>query len=1801
MSDSYTSTALDKKFSTSHAFLVGIDDYKHLAALQTAVSDARKVAEVLAQQQHFKVYPPLLNATGEALNNLLEKTLQEKVGSKDRVFFYYAGHGIADDSDEGPAGYILPVDADPANKKTFIPMEKFHKAITRLECRHVLLVLDCCFSGAFKWSDGTRAGGVFRPKKLYKERFDRFITDPAWQVITSASYDQKALDMLLGKPGDRGVDDRNREHSPFALALMDGLAGKADVKDGEEGDGVITATELYSYIRDRVEPATIKASEKKRQTPGFFPLGKHDKGEFVFLHPTHRLNLPPVPDQNPYKGLKSYNESDRELFYGRDQVIKDLQAKIPGNRLMVITGPSGSGKSSVIKAGLLPRLREDGFRILPVVRPGNTPIETLEEVLLQSGITKTPKSLEKGIRGELLKAFAEKPTVLLIDQYEELITRCADKDERDQYVATLRELLDKTGEDDLKIILTLRSDFEPQLDKSYLGEYWQAGRFNVPPFSAEDLKEVVAMPAMQASFIFEPPQLVDKIVEEVLQAPGALPLLSYTMSELYEAYVQRSGGSKFRNFNEKDYQKLGGVRGALRSKADRLYEQFDDALKMTLRNLFLRMVSIEGGEVTSRRVMIDELVYADAAENKRVEKAIADLVDSRLIVSGTSEEGGGKYIEPAHDALMRAWGTLYEWMNEFGNETIHLQRRLNQRVIDYIAHRQEHEHDNTGEGVDPRTGDSLLWENDPRLDQLKNVLDSKSNWLNKRETDFVQESLARRADIIARIEKERQELATRLSRNYMMNARSARASGNHDLAAHYLARAGATLAQIDKSAEQAISDLFTYHHLQLRLKDIHTASQLVSQPWFSNNGGFLVGCGAHAAYLWRMPNLSNPTELKHRNIDGLVFADNDRKLISYGGKRICLWDVEAGKRIGKPLVYDDKIWGHLFQLNPDQSRLLARGSTKNGENTTNLWDLHSGENIFSEISSDYDFDLEQEIAIERDESWSKLTLWDLRDNTKKTLQHDDTEDDTADIRDYVFNRATGTLVTSVRGKYIPNEDGMGGRYLYRYYLWQYQTMTVLTSWEKTENGTNICFSPDGHLVLTAFEDGTAFLHYTDSGKLIATAEHYSKILGHKFSPENNALITWALNGNAVLWSVDENPQVFKLSPPKDQLYVKEDTIKFDKYNSFVLIGYDDGTLKCLHLSIGREVGVVRHRFDKERMKIWRSDDDREGGHVVQEGDVVNAIFCLDDVLVLSAGGNTVMLWENYSGKVLIKLHHPEALSGEISFIPEIFPAEALTEETDSVDTFSMLQNPAILTKTNDNVYRLWDAKSGVMLGMVSECDILRFDEKSEHFISLSSAAELYCWEYDKTRSVTSTPFSGSVNLTEKLDEIVVCSNRGEIHLVNAAEGSETGKSWDLCQGDIAEEIQERLDRNNDHVRHPMPRAHFSDGATLNANGSRLLTWSSEINAVHLWNAEDGSLIKEFEFDGQQNNSFNFGNTFRRSGRIVKFWSNRWQTGPCFNRYGDRVLTRKWDNFQVWDSANGKKIASHPHKNLGDVNYIRNGDVLLSWGGKMIRLWDAKTCQSIGKIRHGKVLDEVVCNEEGSLILGWANEEWVLWQEKSEKYVVAGKGTSEFAGPLMSPDGKYFVADGYLWYTDAVIRGEDTSVQLADEGNNSNMLFSKDATLIIGREGSLLNVWRSSDGAAFFPPIRHATQIVGVQISADNRFLLTWTKDHMIHLWHCSDGSPAAPSFKYRRDDEVGGLMFNEAGTMIYIWSTNTKVQALDIGADLQFPGKYLPLQVEKITGTKLDELGDLQLMSAAEWKKRRDEYEALERELGNLS
>ncbi len=743
-------TAGDQYFRQSHAFIVGINDYQHVSPLRTATNDAERLATELESKHGYHTYL-LLNPTKIQLEAFIKKTLTLTVQKDDRVIFYFAGHGIASDAPEGeegkPQGYLVPTDAKSQEEDSMVKMDLLNQHLNALPSRHVLLILDCCFAGSFEWAaNRTRSLGSRLPKKIFKERFDRYIKDPAWQVITSSAHDQKALDVLTKRPvGERGEENGN--HSPFALSLFEALDGAADVVPADGNDGVITASELYIYLRDKVESQSISEAEKLRQTPKLFNLERHDKGEFIFFHPKHALNLDPIPKRNPYMGLKSFEEEDADLFYGRDEVVQALQAKVKTTNFLVVTGASGTGKSSVIKAGLIPIVREKGFRILPTIRPTRYPLQALSAVLAEAKIMEPDTDLSKGVPDEIVEKLLAQKTLILVDQYEELITQCNDAQARQLFIDFLRRLIESGKPENMEVVITVRADFEPQFEKMGLEKHWMQARFTVPPFGLDQLMEVIEKPAIQEVLMFDPPEMVSEIANEVIQAPGALPLLSFLLSELYLKCYQEG-----RRLTREAYEELGGVVGSLRTRADALHESLDKPHRQTMRQVMIRMISLEAGEIASRRVFLDELNYHQEVRNAQVESVLKKLSEARLVVQGKDSQGK-IYVEPAHDALVRAWATLWEWVKAFGEDNLRLQRRLHEAVKD--AKNTQPAILENGKKLKIKEQSALLWEENPNLDNLYAETQSKQNWLNAQETTFVEASHRLRKRIKR---KRRQEL-----------------------------------------------------------------------------------------------------------------------------------------------------------------------------------------------------------------------------------------------------------------------------------------------------------------------------------------------------------------------------------------------------------------------------------------------------------------------------------------------------------------------------------------------------------------------------------------------------------------------------------------------------------------------------------------------------------------------------------------------------------------------------------------------------------------------------------------------------------------------------------------------------------------------------------------------------------------------------------------------------------------------------------------------------------------------------------
>lgn len=946
-------TEIKLPFATSHAFIVGINDYEHISSLKTAVNDARVLAGKLKEDHGYLVHPPLLNANKAQLEELFLETIPHKVSKDDRVLFYFAGHGIALNSDDNPKGYFVPTDASPEEAETLVSMDLLHDIIDKLPCKHGLLIMDCCFAGSFKWSTGFRDVLFDLPSIIYEQRFYQYAQDPAWQVITSSASDQKAVDILSNRIlGMR--ENKDEEHSPFARALFDGLDGEADTVPKGKGDGLITTTELYTYLRDRVEDETMEHG--MRQSPAMFSLHKHDKGQYIFLHPRHPLNLPPIPKRNPFMGLNAYEEADSFLFFGRDRVIEALDKLSEASRMVVVSGVSGTGKSSVIKAGLLPLLRKRAWQMLPIIRPGAEPMQNLQEAIPDI------KTL----------LHADHPSVLVVDQYEELITQCQDPETWLEFENQLKTWLEKHP--DLHIVISIRSDFEPQFENGVLADWWKKGHYIVPAFSQDELREVIIKPTIQEVLFFEEDILVDKLVDAVNQAPGALPLLSFTLSELYHAYI--NSGRTNRAFTLEDYEKLGGVIGALRTRANKIYLELEAGHQDSMRKLMLRMVSLAWGGTSKRRVYENELIYQDDSKTQRVQDVRSLLIQARLLSTGKDSEGD-VYTEPAHDALVNGWAELYTWIHKRGKESIQLQQTLWDDVLDYQRNTTSHTK-SADIKKDVLTELSFLWDSSPMLLQLfdmimvststsvdgepaqaldaiialqgdlkreekKNfdqfirswkkpnaqpdldalimtgisnqvlsiLLEKGNHWLNQAESEFIQKSWQRRAGRMESLKLERDEA---------IQAKEIAEAKTKEAQAATLAAKAREMAEKDPTVAMNLA--------HAAIKTLETPETAATFQDISNASG-------------------KDYYFKKFEDDSVIFTsltfspDNKHILSTAKGHHLRLWSIDSGEVIisFQGLQEDTRI----VAFTPDGQKIASADNTNNG--IIRIWDANTGQQL----------------------------------------------------------------------------------------------------------------------------------------------------------------------------------------------------------------------------------------------------------------------------------------------------------------------------------------------------------------------------------------------------------------------------------------------------------------------------------------------------------------------------------------------------------------------------------------------------------------------------------------------------------------------------------------------------------------------------------------------------------------------------------------------------------------------------------------------------------------------------------------
>ncbi len=694
----------------------------------------------------------------------------------------------------------------------------------------------------------------------------------------------------------------------------------------------------------------------------------------------------------------------------------------------------------MVKAGLLPALNEERNKLaqegdasqtsswfIPkkILRPGTNPAAALRSLLITElpgvRLERERGSTAAGLIGQWRKTHPEQKLLLVIDQFEEIITLCHEEKEREDFINELMQALEDHPEV-LRMVLTLRSDFEAQISQNSFKDWWQEdNRFMVPPMTQDELREVIEQPASVMVLYFEPRELVDRLINEVIQTPGALPLLSFTLSELYRRYIERQKDIEQQDGNraltEADYEAIGGVIGSLRRRIDNEYEQLPDAAhKETMKRILLRMVAFEGGELTRRRVPKRELVYPDTAENERVRNVLERLFQVRLIVGGKSENTGGEaesYVEPAHDALIVAWDKLLGWRAE-EEEAILLQRQLTQAAVDW-------------EGTGKKEKKRLLWNSNPRLLRAQEILEEKNVgnlqvgkrhgllglvkqfyrvlrpsfreldqtvWLNQVETAFVRRSIERKRNWIGGVTlsilaviivlaaawwnaqqqrnkaQEQEKIAVEQKKKAVSEEKravSALKKANYNLAKVFEKKAAATFRETEKEGNSAYQQTVLFASVALELDKSALEPDAIGRL-------FVFRAGLAELAVFR----------KHDSgVNSASFSPDGRRIVSASNDTtVRLWDVASDKELAK-FEHDSGVNSASFS--PDGRRVVSASN----DTTVRLWDVASGKELakfehdFGVNSAAFSPDGKTIVSVSRDDS---VRLWDIASHNQTMLK-----------------------------------------------------------------------------------------------------------------------------------------------------------------------------------------------------------------------------------------------------------------------------------------------------------------------------------------------------------------------------------------------------------------------------------------------------------------------------------------------------------------------------------------------------------------------------------------------------------------------------------------------------------------------------------------------------------------------------------------------------------------------------------------------------------------------------------------------
>jgi WD40 repeat protein len=1027
-----------------------------------------------------------------------------------------------------------------------------------------------------------------------------------------------------------------------------------------------------------------RLKDLKYPTPIYQLVVEGLPSEFPALKTKFTGNETPTPGEPPFKGLEYFDEDDAELFFGREMLTARLVERLSDTRfLSVIIGASGSGKSSLVRAGLIPALKRGATLVngieppegsqdwqVHVITPSAHPLEALA-----SGLTRTSESVTA--TATLLDDLARDPRslslflsrqggyfFLLVDQFEELFTLCHDEFEREAFIDNLLTALTPTpfplgegprraGEGQISLIITLRADFYAHLAQyPELRDLVAKQQEYIGPMTTEELRRAIEEPARRGHWEFEA-GLVDLILRDVGDEPGALPLLSHA---LLETWKRRAGHT----LTLKGYSDAGGVHGAIAHTAESVYQNLLPQEQTIARNIFVRLTELgEGTEDTRRRASFRELA-STANDAEQVRHVLNILAEARLVTLSEAT------AEVAHEALIREWPTLREWLNE-DREGLRLHRHITETAYDWEL--LGHDPGALYRGAHLAQANEWFASNPQALNAQERLFLEESNLQARREEQEREEQRERELAAAKELAESQRQSASRLRiRNRIItsvgsialilallagtfgvqSSRNAINAQNNAIAAQnnaLTAQAAKNLA-LDEQAKTEVERLRAENEKALatsRELALAANSNLDVDPELSILLSLQALDVAHTSEAESALHSAVQATRIHVTLqpEGEVWRveyspDGKRLATTSGGGEeavIKIWDVVTGEEL---LSFNVPDAGDL-KFNSEGTRLAVVSAE-----TAGIWDASTGEHL---------------LTLSGHSGWIQT----LALSPDETLLATASEDHTAKVWDL----ANGQEFLTLSG----HNDIVSG----------------------------VEFSPDGIHVATTGWDWTTKVWDLTSGKEVLTLP--GMMLGNPYSLDGKQIGTTVRDEHVTIWDVTTAQELFSLSVPlgdSGQTFNADQTkvIRSGNDGSFMLwdVRTDQEVLSFpAHLTIIGDVALhpdgihIATASADGTAKIWDISPQGSGEWLTLSGVTgpkPKVAYSPDGTRIAAPGPeNAAIIWDAETGKQLVTMRgHTDTIHG-IAFSPD---------------------GSRLATSSADLTVRVWDVGTGKELFKMTE-------------------------------------------------------------------------------------------------------------------------------------------------------------------------------------------------------------------------------------------------------------------------------------------------------------------------------------------------------------------------------------------------------------------------------------------------------------------------------------------------------------------